>query len=30
VAEADHLAALNSHKQGLMQQLFPAPAAAGA
>jgi len=24
-AEADHLAALKTHKQGLMQQLFPAP-----
>lgn len=29
-AEAAHLAALKTHKQGLMQQLFPAPEATGA
>lgn len=29
-AEANQLAALKSHKQGLMQQLFPAPEAVGA
>jgi type I restriction enzyme, S subunit len=29
-AESDQLAALKTHKQGLMQQLFPTPEAAGA
>lgn len=29
-AEAEHLAALKTHKQGLMQQLFPAPEATDA
>ena len=29
-AESDQLAALKTHKQGLMQQLFPAPDAATA
>lgn len=29
-AETHQLAALKTHKQGLMQQLFPAPGAAGA